>query len=87
MTEPKAGLDPATWPRWARRAFVLTLPISGPIYIVAMFALMAVAVPFLIALCVYWYIIEPIWTGRKPDSSSSCARPFLPRQSARHSPP
>lgn len=26
-------LSPSTWPTWARRAFVLTLPVSGPLWL------------------------------------------------------
>jgi len=27
------SLTPREWPRWARRAFVLALPISGPAFV------------------------------------------------------
>lgn len=34
--------EPAAWPRWARFAFILTLPISVPLYAMIVLAVMIV---------------------------------------------
>lgn len=53
-------LFPVEWPLWARRVFVLTLPISGPA-LVAVWALIcaacgAIAVAAVICIALTWVI-------------------------------
>jgi uncharacterized metal-binding protein len=52
---------PSTWPKLVRRAFVLTIPLSGPIYVVCVLSyfltMMILAFLFLvIALPISWLI-------------------------------
>lgn len=46
-------LSVPTWPRWARRSFVLTLPLSVPVYVVC-------AAGFLMCLMVAIVVMAPI---------------------------
>lgn len=68
---PFAYIDPRRLPKWARRLFVLTLPISGPLWCVAAFVLAVVtlvvaAVFCCVALLAMW--LGEVWDGprRRP---------------------
>ena len=50
-------ITPACWPKLVRRAFLLTLPISGPVWLILMFLLGFVT---LVAQMVY-----VLWTGKE----------------------
>lgn len=50
---------PSTWPRWARRLFVLTLPISLPLWL---------------SLCVVWIIVSIIVGGPYVAAFAVCEK-------------
>lgn len=55
--------DVGTWPRKWRRVFVLTLPISGPLYVLvfaATIVFLALAITVLGVACGFAYM----WTGK-----------------------
>lgn len=39
MTDPMEYLSIWRWPRWARRLWLITFPVSGPLLLLAWFAL------------------------------------------------
>lgn len=56
---------PRAWPTWARRAFVLTLPISGPLWcasvMVAGVSLLVVAIVIGLPAAAIFWIKEELW--------------------------
>ena len=53
---------PIEWPKKWRRAFLYTLPLSGPLWLVGMAALMLSVLTAMIVLYVYLGIAS-LWTG------------------------
>lgn len=57
-------INPMTWPQFWRRAFLLTLPISGPLYVAGLLsAVAAFSVFFFVAVIPIAFAIS-LWTGR-----------------------
>lgn len=59
---PFEWFNPMSWPTWARRTFLLTLPISGPLY-----AIIVVGFAMLIVICglaaIPFSIFIEVWRG------------------------
>lgn len=68
MTRPADALatlcSPRSWPTWVRRVWLLTLPISGPLYFIFTVTLcIAIYVVFkpLLAACDFWDWMVKMW--------------------------
>lgn len=58
----KAVPNPDEWPCWLRRTFILTLPVSGPLYIAVLALWIAMLAVFMSGL-VLWLWAEYLWLG------------------------
>jgi hypothetical protein len=58
--------DPTSWPKRWRRLFLLTAPISYPLYLATMTALVIIGV-IVIAVLAPVIHFERIWNGRTND--------------------
>ena len=59
-------LYPHTWPLRARRAFVLTLPVSGPLLLAIWIILLLLAVPVCSIIALAWFAWDAIATLWEP---------------------
>ncbi len=57
--------NPKEWPQKWRRLFLLTLPISGPLWVIGMFVGVILIVLFAMGLIVATFAVE-LWTGVEP---------------------
>lgn len=66
--------QPKAWPLWARRAFLITLPISGPLWLASVtvgaitFAifLLCIAAPGLF----FFYLKDELWDKRAGEEAA-----------------
>lgn len=57
---------PASWPKLLRRIFVLTIPISGPLWCVTLVALiLGVCFVYAISIPLTWLV--DVWNGKDED--------------------
>lgn len=58
---------PSTWPLWARRLFVIALPITAPLWLTSLIAIYVVAVCICLPLMLLWIAQESVrgwWKDR-----------------------
>ena len=56
-------LFPNLWPLWARRVFVLTLPVSVPLLVLTWALVITLAVSGFLAFCLFALLIcAPLWS-------------------------